>query len=204
MTFWWAQSFVILSYTYPNKCQYTCNFLFIDKNKCFTTHCCITRSRLFVCVCVCVCVCVWVGGCVWVWVGGRAGACVRPCVLACVFALCVVLCVHTCVFDYVYVHAYICCVRICVFTCEWLCVLCMYIHMYYVAIGSRKRHRSFQEDEGVPELKQREALSDQSTFAEDIEPARSCCGEKTLVMRKTSLQAEIVSVLAYAYISYVP
>ena len=63
------------------------------------------------------------------------------------------------------------CVRLCMFTYLYVCYslmcdLCAYIHnIYYVAIGSRKRHRLSQEDEGVPELKQREALSDQSNFA---------------------------------------
>ena len=49
----------------------------------------------------------------------------------------------------------------------------MYVRTYVccVDIGSRKRHRSSQEDEGVPELKQCEVLSDQSNFAEDIGPA---------------------------------
>ena len=67
--------------------------------------------------------------------------------------------------------------------------------MHCVAVGSRKRHRSSQEDEGVPELKQREALSDQSNFAEDIGPAPAVVKRHYAVRRKTSLQLQTVSVI---------
>ena len=69
----------------------------------------------------------------------------------------------------------------------------------------RDIRRSSQEDEGVPELKQREALSDQSNFAEDLGSAPAVVKRHYAVRRKTSfqLQSEIVSVLSCAYISYV-
>ena len=61
-----------------------------------------------------------------------------------------------------------------------------------VAVGSRKRPRSSQEDEGIPELKQREALSDQSNFAEDVGPAPAVVKRHYAVRKKTSIQSEKV------------
>ena len=124
MTFWWAQSFVILSYTYPNKCEYTCNFLFIDKNKFFTTHYCITWSRWCACVYVRVCVCVC----------AHVHVCTRACVYVCVYVY-----IHTyvCVCVRMYVHMYVSVSmlhihKLCVYMC--LCMYSMYMYTYVVVL----------------------------------------------------------------------
>ena len=73
--------------------------------------------------------------------------------------------------------------------------MCTSVHLHtniYVVVGSRKRPRSSQGDEGVPDLKQREALSDQSNFEEDIGPAPAVIKRHYAVRKKSSIQAKMV------------
>ena len=77
---------------------------------------------------------------------------------------------------------------------------CKLLYLPYVAVGSRKRPRSSQ-DEGAPDLKQQpEALSDLSNFVEDIGPAPEVLKRHYASSRKSSSQINQVIYVHYVCI----
>ena len=74
----------------------------------------------------------------------------------------------------------------------------------YVAVGSRKRPHPSQEGEGVPDLKQPEALSDQSNFVEDIGPAPTVFKRRYAYSNKQSNQViHVHCIFTYTIVWYV-